>query len=428
MSRRVANLLAGELRGFRYDTGMKQVFCFAVVLALLPLAGTAHAATNTSKFAATDQQGMEAVKTITKITGVALSPLLGVGAVGAYDWFTCPKDQGHKLPWYAQWYFWLPSLLLAGSVAVKDAFGTVLPPGLKKPLDVAETIENKVSGLVAVGAFVPMVASVFKSAEPAAAAMGGPGAMLGSMLGVDLMPLLNVFSIPLGIAAFAVVWLLGHVINVLILISPFGAVDAALKAVRASLMGLLVIVNSMNPWAAAGLSLVIIVVAYFLAGWSFRMMVFGWIYTWDFVTRRRKRFQPDPKANWMFTGRKIERTPVRTYGQLHRDENGKLVFEYRPWFVMAKRTVLLPEGNHAIGRGLFYPNILLVEGEKTKNLMSLPPRYKKHEEALGQIYSISDIRDTGILKGLKAFWRWWTTSVFGKDSSEAAAAVAQTNT
>jgi hypothetical protein len=46
-------------------------------------------------------------------------------------------------------------LLIVGAVAVKDGAGAALPPGWKKPLDVAETLENKLSGLVAAGAVIP---------------------------------------------------------------------------------------------------------------------------------------------------------------------------------------------------------------------------------------------------------------------------------
>jgi len=47
---------------------------------------------------------------------------------------------------------------------VKDTFGTALPTAVKKPFDVAEAIENKISGLVAAGAFVPLIAMIFTSA------------------------------------------------------------------------------------------------------------------------------------------------------------------------------------------------------------------------------------------------------------------------
>jgi len=52
---------------------------------------------------------------------------------------------------------------------------------------------------------------------------------------------LNVLTVPLAMTVFVLVWLLGHVINILILVSPFGVVDAALKSLRTSLMGLVTV-------------------------------------------------------------------------------------------------------------------------------------------------------------------------------------------
>jgi hypothetical protein len=270
-------------------------FLLMLVVFVLVLGGTARAA-ESSKPAITDSQAKQLAKAITMVTGLAISPLLGVGAVGAYDWFQADTpEQKAKLPWYAHVQFWLPALLLVAVVAAKDALGTALPPGLKKPLDVAETVENKLTGLVAAGAVVPSIAAIFHSAATSAAP---PAVMHAGLLGVSFTPLLNILTIPLAVTAFVLVWLVGHVINVLILISPFGVVDAALKSARTALLGLLTAVHFINPWWGAGLSLVIIVLAYFLAGWSFRLMVFGSVFVWDFITRQRKRFTPAPNGNW----------------------------------------------------------------------------------------------------------------------------------
>lgn len=366
-------------------------------------------------------RGLEAATAITTVTGIAISPLLGTAAIGALDYFRTDRTERDQLPWYASPLFWLPALVVVGLVATKDVVGTALPPGLKKPIDVAETIENKVSGFVAGGAVVPIVASFFKSSSAAVTAtdVGTTGLAMIHMGAIDLTPLLNILTVPFAVFAFAVVWLMSHVVNVLILISPFGAVDAALKAFRTFLLSLLAGIHLIDPWVGAALSIILILVAYFVAGWSFRIMVFGWLYVWDFVTLRRRRFKPDLKANWMFTGRKIEKTPIRTYGKLRRNEQGQLVFEYRPWLVLQKRSLALPQEKLAVGRGLFYPEIMTVEGEKEKTLLVLPPRYKKHEEAIGQIYGITEMRDTGILKGVKAIWRWWTRNLFGMDPKPA---------
>jgi hypothetical protein len=399
---------------------MKSIRYWAALLAVggSLLAVPAFASTASAPQAISDSQAKELAKAVTMVTGVAISPLLGVGAVGAYDYFTTPKENKDRLPWYAHVTFWLPALLLVGAVAVKDAFGTVLPPGVKKPLDVLETIENKVSGLVAAGAFVPLVASIFHGSGGTQTFVGH-GLNAAGFATIDISPVLNVLTVPLAIVAFTLVWLSGHVINVLILLSPFGVVDAALKLARTTLMALLVIVYRINPWTGALLSLVIIVFSYFVAGWSFRLMVFGSVYVWDFITGRRKRFTPAPNANWMFTARKIEKTPIRTYGRLTKMEDGTLTFEYRPWLFLQKRTQPLPQTKYAVGRGLFYPEIMTVDGEKVKSLFVMPPRYKNHEQEVARVYGITDVRDTGLLKGVKAIWRWFTRNLFGRESKQA---------
>jgi hypothetical protein len=126
------------------------------------LSATAVCAAPRSKpKSAEPKRAQELAKAVTTVTGVAISPLLGTGALGAWDYFHCPDEERDRLPWYAHPGFWIPALLLVAAVAFKDAAGTALPPGMKKPLDVCETVENKVSGLVAAGAVVPMLAAVF---------------------------------------------------------------------------------------------------------------------------------------------------------------------------------------------------------------------------------------------------------------------------
>ena len=102
---------------------------------------------------------------ISTVTGMAISPLLGTGAYGAYQYFNATTpEQKAALPWFAHWAFFGPALLIVGACAVKDALGASMPPGLKKPFDVLETIENKATGLVAAGAVVPSAGTVVPSA------------------------------------------------------------------------------------------------------------------------------------------------------------------------------------------------------------------------------------------------------------------------
>src|SRR5688572_4678107 len=95
----------------------------------------------------TKTPGLELAALATQVTGIAISPLLGVSAVGAYRYFQAdtPEEKA-ALPWFASPSFWLLGALIVAATALKDGFGATLPPGWKKPLDIAETIENKVSG------------------------------------------------------------------------------------------------------------------------------------------------------------------------------------------------------------------------------------------------------------------------------------------
>ena len=75
--------------------------------------------------------------TISTVTGIAISPLLGTAAYGAYLNVTTKGEPARaKLPWFAQWSFVIPALLIIAVCACKDSLGAVLPPGFKKPLDV----------------------------------------------------------------------------------------------------------------------------------------------------------------------------------------------------------------------------------------------------------------------------------------------------
>ena len=87
-------------------------------------------------------------------------------------------------------------------------------------------------------------------------------------------------------------------------------------------------------------ALIIIGLAYFIAGWSFRLSHFGLVFVWDFVTRRRNRFVPDQSANRMFLARKINEVPIRSYGKLLRDAQGSLVLIHRLWLVLRERALV----------------------------------------------------------------------------------------
>lgn len=359
--------------------------------------------------------GVGIAKTLSEVTGVAISPLLGVGAVGAYQYSKAKTDEERaKLPWFASPWFFIPALVIVGLCFIKDTAGTALPTALKKPLDVLESIEHKISGLVATGAFVPIAVSIMHEANSP-----GTGASFSSMgfAAADFHWLYNVLMTPIFMVIFFIVFLASNAINILILLSPFTTVDAALKTFRTTVLASVVVSAQVNPWVGAVWALIIVVICYFIAGWSFRLTHFGIVFIWEFVTMRRKRFVPDPKVNKIFLSRKIAKVPARTYGKLFRDDKGALVLNYRPWLVLPMRTLTLPDGKYEAGRGIFYSEILRVEDDTARTMILLPPRYRGHEEQLVKILSLAGTRDVG----LRAAWAW-LKGMFGGRSRVGAAA------
>ncbi len=394
-------------------TPMKRLSSWIACALLIVMATVPLRAAETSPSPAAEDKSPVApyAKAVATITGVAISPLLGTGALGVYEAIQAETpEQKAALPWYAQWTFFLPALAIVGICAAKDSLGAVVPPGLKKPLDVLETIENKASGLVAAGAVVPftmtslskMIVASAQSA-PAGDALLHSGTATVAVGAIDWSWLLSILTVPLGIAVFAIVWLASHAINALILLSPWGAIDAVLKSARTGLLGLITITAMLNPWISAALSLVVILIAYLVAGWAFRLTVFGAIFSWDFLTFRKNRYQVSEKGeNLLFSSNSLAKqgVPMRTYGRLsHEPENGKLVFRYRPWLVLPERTADLKLSAAAVGKGLFISSIQ--DGESTAFV--LPPRYRGHEDAFVLAYVIEGgVRDAGLLKAWSA--------------------------
>lgn len=357
--------------------------------------------------------GAAIAQQISLLTGIAITPLLGTSGYGFYKWWNTPAEQRPNLPWFAQWWFWTTGFVIVGLCFIKDTAGNALPTAMKKPFDVIEALENKVSGLLATGALVPFMIMIHPETKAV------PEAMLSGLgfATADFTWLYNIFIVPIAMLAFFFVFLASNAINVLILLSPFTTVDAALKGFRLVLLGTVAGTALANPWVGAAWALVIIVVSYFLAGWSFRLSHFGTVYMWDFFTFRSKRFKLNPALNRMFLGRCINKVPARTYGTLGRDEKGQLVFRYRPWLILPPRFTHLPEGQYAAGRGLVNSEIIELKGDTNRTTMLLPPRYRNHEEELVRVYQLTDVRPIGLRKAV----RWIREFFVGKEQPVAAA-------
>jgi hypothetical protein len=348
--------------------------------------------------------GVALTQGITEITGVAISPLLGVSSVGAWRYWKTPAAGRTSLPWYAQPWAWGTGLALLALCFLKDSLGTAVPSLLKKPFDMIELFENKASALVASGAFVPLVAQEMAAHWQAQHALEVPTASIAGLafVGVNAAWLI----VPAAVIAFLLVWICSHAINVLIILSPFSTLDAVLKLMRTGLLASLGLVYLIAPWLAAALCLGIIAVAAWLAPSALRLAIFGARYAADILLpwRGRKRATPDqPHA---FTLGRVAGLPPRTGGRMVLLEDGTMVFRYRRWCVLDERTIPLPDGMRHVEKGLLSPALVHRTGAEELKVLLFLPRYRGHEESMAGHLKLHGVREHSLARGFAALKEW----------------------
>ncbi len=344
---------------------------------------------------------------ITEITGVAISPLLGVSSVGAWQYWKAPAAVRARLPWYCQPWAWGTGFALLALCFLKDSLGTAVPGVLKKPFDMVELFENKASALVASGAFVPLVANQmavhFKAEHPEAAIVPAGSVFAAVFAGIDVAWLM----VPLAVIAFLLVWVCSHAINVLITLSPFSTLDALLKLARAGLLAAVGLLYLIAPWLAAALCLALIVLAAWLAPSAMRLAIFGARYAADILLPGRGRRRATPERPHAFTLGKLAGLPPRTGGRLVLLEDGSPAFRYRRWCILDERTIPMPEGTRHVERGILSPSLVhRGAGEDEVTLLVFLPRYRGQEEHLADRLRLHGTRDHALARGFSAFKGW----------------------
>lgn len=351
--------------------------------------------------------GVEAARTLSQVTGIAISPLLGTAGLGAWQYAHAKAEVRPTLPWYAQPWFWGPALALVGLCALKDSSGVALPTALKKPFDIAELFENKLSALIATGAIVPLAIKTFGALNPPPSA--GLDAAAGHLAMMDLSWLGNALAAPTCLLIFGAVWLVNHTVQVLIAISPFATVDAVLKAGRTALLASVVGTHFIDPRLGAIWAGIIAVVCLFLSGWAFRLSVLGTIFGLDVLTFRSRRYRPEEQPLEAFAAAQLGKAPRRTLGRLSLAPDGRLEFVWRPWLVFAPRSEFLSPTECWLGDGLLHNDIRRDEAAGGRPIFLLPPRCNGHETAIAGRYRLAGVRPAG----LRAIRAWLHSTLTG---------------
>jgi hypothetical protein len=367
-------------------------------------------------------RGQQIASAVSIVTSTAVSPLLGVCVLGTYEYFNADKADRAKLPMYASPWFWTPVGILLVLILVKDTFGGFAPL-IKKPLDAIEVLMLNKASLIFIGfpvvfhqvaklAGLDSIAQVFalllSGAETVAYAADGSG---GGYVNSAWIPV-TLLMLILGMIAMFAVWLVGHAVDVLILLSPFPFLDLLLKGMRTALFALLLGSSLINRSLGLVIALAVIFTCLLLMGWAFRLAVFGAILAWDLLATMVFGWRSEPNAEAGvsgFTARRMKFLAKRTYGTVVRTVDGRLEFHSRRMLVGDRRKFPLnTPGDYLIGRGLFQPSLIRTKetGDEHEVLIRLLPRYMGSEETIRTALGISAVRDIRVPRGFKAFWNW----------------------
>ncbi|GEP44865.1 hypothetical protein [Brevifollis gellanilyticus] len=377
--------------------------------------------------------GIGLAEGVSEITGVAISPMLGISAVGAWKYWHTEASARASLPWYCQPWAWGTGLTLIGICLFKDLFGAAVPGILKKPLDWIELFENKASALVASAAFVPLVAlamSDYERIQPdqANAVLTGSGLAVAPLANVIHASLQSPWvTVPLSLALFGVIWLTSHAIHVLIALSPFSLVDSGLKLMKLSVLALLTgcaaMIHTVSPVPAMVVCGIIALVSLLLARWSFRLLVFGSVMVTDLLFGKNTE-SGDVREQGLraFLARPLQGIPARSRGRLEIDAtSGQVWFVRRPWLILPVKKIALPVDGLVMCKGLLYPSLgqRHTPDSKVRRLCLLLPRYRGVELSIATRLRCTETLDSALVRGFKAARQWFidvTSSAAGTES------------
>lgn len=406
-------------------------FCLALLLCLATtLTIDAQAATGwcakprqseagqAANLAAANPLSTRITDTLNLATGAAINPLLVVGGLGAWCWLDTPQEQRAKLPWHHQPWYWGPLLVIALLYLLGSLIGLFAPAG-NKFTEAARTLEGNLQPLYTLPFLLPFVYQRFgggieqvdkmlASVIPSAHAAG-----LESMAEISMLPVLMALAFAF---IYGVVWLTTQAVNAMVLLSPVPFIDILIRSAHLTYVVVLIGLSIISPFLGLLLTLPLIILALLVCGWCFRLSVFGTVIAADLLRFWRKITVNSRVL--AFAARRLEGVPVRTCGKLQRTDKG-LVFQYRPWLILPRRSIPLSDNEIVLERGLLYPRLRSQNSGSTVTLLALPPRYRSQEEAVAQQLGITTITSCAILRGWAAI-KSWTASLFCREKPFAA--------
>ena len=365
-------------------------------VAALLLAGSIRAS-DTKGSADILNRGQQVSTAIATVTSTAISPLLGVCLLGIYDYARASPQARAALPFYSKPHFWIPIGILLILIFFKDSIGGTFHV-LKKPLDAVEVLVvnkaalvliafpvmyHEVSQLTGIRDIAELIQPVVYAAAPDMLQTAGHIASASIMLIA-------------GAIITIVVWVVGHALDVVALLSPIPFLDLAVKGARALVLIAVGLCAVLNPTLGLIASLIVIGISALFFFFALRVLILGTVFACDVLFGGKQTPRETVRA---FTVGKIHGMPRQTLGTLARDPNGILEFRYRRVIFGPTRRIRLENASaYDLGRGILYPSVVLPKGERHSMQFRLLPRYRGSEETIRATLGLASIRDLGLGK------------------------------
>jgi hypothetical protein len=344
---------------------------------------------------------------VAKTTGLAISPLLVLVALGWYDFLRVGGFDAAPgaLPIHANPWILIPFTVILGCVIAKKFASPAVPLPIRKMLDAAEYVEAKFSALIAAGLLLPTIVGAM------AAAAGGDAPANTQVASLVPDPVIYALILVAVVGIFVSVWITFHVIDALIVLSPFAIVDAALVALRGSVLAILGLGLLISPFLGLALAVPLIVASVFFAGWCIRLDLFALVTAGDILFRRAA----DPyRPARVFVAARGYGAPIRTMGHAVPSARGAR-FSYRPMFVFPRRTIDLPYSRPVLVRGAIWSTMR--DDASGRALFACPPRFNRVAASFAAHFGAVE-RDGFLRRGWREL-RTFFSAIFGRPAEPA---------
>ncbi|MDF1815226.1 MAG: hypothetical protein P1V20_23705 [Verrucomicrobiales bacterium] len=342
--------------------------------------------------------------TFSSTTGIAMSPLLGMGVLGAWKYYKSDEMYRNSLPWYSKPWVWSICLGIFLLLKSKDTLGAWIPEMVKKPITVLDDVAEKASALIVALAVVPP--AVWAEMEKLNL-LPDDSATAPMAMAPILVPVLVTVA---AVVSFVVVWFAFNALSSIKILSPSSFINSAISVCKGAVITVFAALAALNPWVGLILSLAIVITCAFIFGWAFRWNVFGTLFVKDFFTAAFNKPLTEGEELKGFSTRFFPGVKTRTYGRITR-EGDELVFRWKPWlFLPSKRSrISVAETDTAARKGLFLPSVTLRDRqmERDVSVFDFRLRYRSHAEEIQNKLQLNEVKPNFVLGGIRASWEWF---------------------